>query len=57
MGKCADGDCRITKNNICCFECAKERLEECKGKECTCDAVEDGEVNRDNYIHCPYYNN
>lgn len=57
MGKCTDGDCSITKSNTCCFECSAARLEECMGIECTCEAIENGEVDRNNYIHCPHYNN
>lgn len=56
MGTCAEGNCSITESDACCFECLASRRESCIDMECTCDAIEDGEVDRSNYIHCPHYN-
>lgn len=53
-GKCL-GECSITKGYTCCFECSETHIEECRDMGITCEAMERGERDKNNYKCCPEY--
>ena len=53
MGSCTDDCCDITKDHTCCCEC--KDMDECYIKECACEHVIYGGVNKSNYKECSWY--
>lgn len=55
MPECGWGECSITKEYTCCFECPEEVFEKCNSEGCICDKIIDRDVDRKSYESCPYY--
>lgn len=55
MPECGWGECSITKEFTCCFECTEEVFEKCNSECCVCDKIIDRDVDRESYESCPYY--
>ena len=56
MPECRWGDCSITKEYTCCFECPKEVFENCNTEGWVCEKIIDRVVDRESYESCPHYN-